>query len=125
VGRSRRLRTQLLAQLSVEFPDMIVNTNPLPKSKEENVASNIVNISFPKIDTDYTVMLLSKAGYAVSTKSACETDSAGSRVVLTLTGNAEQALSTLRISWGPTTSSRSLTTFLKQLIKTIAFQKTS
>jgi cysteine desulfurase len=68
-----------------------------------------VNLSFPSRDTDYLVALLDEAGFAVSTKSACETDSeTGSRAVFALTGDRERAKATLRISWGPETRERDL-----------------
>jgi cysteine desulfurase len=112
--RAMVARTVFLATLSYVFPDMTVN-----KGKE--FAPNIINISFPKRDTDYAVMLLSKAGFAVSTKSACETDAVGSRVVLTLTGDESRALSTLRISWGPSSRTKDLKKLSKKLIETIKF----
>lgn len=85
-------------------------------------APNILNLSLPGRDTDYLVMLLNEAGFAVSSKSACETDSEeGSRAVLALTGDAARARATLRISWGPRTPSRALTRFARVLAREIAF----
>lgn len=85
-------------------------------------APHILNLSLPGRDTDYLVALLDEAGFAVSTRSACETDSEeGSRAVFALTGDRAQALSTLRISWGPTTPPRDLTRFAAALAKAVAF----
>jgi cysteine desulfurase len=84
-------------------------------------APHIVNISFPEIDTDYAVMLLSQDGYSVSTKSACETNETGSRAVLELTSDPARAQSTLRISWGPSTHKSEIMQFAKALIRTILF----
>ena len=85
-------------------------------------APHILNLSFPSRDTDYLVALLDEAGYAVSTRSACETDSEeGSRAVLVLTGNSERARSTLRISWGPSVRSSELARFVRTLVRSIAF----
>lgn len=84
-------------------------------------APNILNLSLPGRDTDYLVMLLNEAGFAVSSKSACETDSEeGSRAVLALTGDAARARATLRISWGPRTPSRALARFARVLAREIA-----
>lgn len=83
---------------------------------------HILNISIPGIDTEYLAVLLDEAGYAVSTKSACESDTEeGSRAVLLLTGSTERSRSTLRISWGPSTSERDLMRFLDALQKGVSF----
>ena len=85
-------------------------------------APNILNLSLPGRDTDYLVALLDEVGFAVSTRSACETDSEeGSRAVLTLTGDPERARSTLRISWGPNIRPRELTHFAQALLRAVAF----
>jgi cysteine desulfurase len=121
--RAGEARAQLLATLTTAFPDPATTSS----AKGFNINSgkeftpHILNLSFPTRDTDYAVMLLSKAGYAVSTKSACETDEVGSRVVLEMTGDEAAALSTLRISWGPSTKTNELQSFAKELIKTINF----
>ena len=113
-ARAAGARATLLSTLKTAFPDLIENVG-----KEH--ASHILNISLPNRDTDYLVMLLSKAGFAVSTKSACETDATGSRVVLIMTSDSVAALSTLRISWGPSTTSQSIKRFTKALIKEVRF----
>lgn len=85
-------------------------------------APNILNLSLPGRDTDYLVALLDEAGFAVSTRSACETDSEeGSRAVYALTLDKERASSTLRISWGPSISNRELTRLGKALVRAVAF----
>lgn len=85
-------------------------------------APHILSVSLPGRDTDYLVALLDEAGFAVSTRSACETDSEeGSRAVLTLTGDPARARSTLRISWGPEVRARELTRFVEELVRAVAF----
>jgi cysteine sulfinate desulfinase/cysteine desulfurase-like protein len=113
-ARAEGARSELIASISATFPDAVVNVG-------KEFASHILNISFPNRDTDYAVMLLSKAGYAVSTKSACETDETGSHVVFALTGDEVRATSTLRISWGPTTHVSDIKKFSKELTETIKF----
>lgn len=89
-------------------------------------APHILNLSFPGRDTDYLVALLDEAGFAVSTRSACETDSEeGSRAVFALTGDQERALATLRISWGPDTRPRDLIRFAAALTEAVAFVDSS
>ena len=82
---------------------------------------HILNLSFTDRDTDYLVALLDEAGFAVSTRSSCETDAEGSRVVLRMTGNQERAASTLRVSWGPSTTESEVERFQKALTAQIAF----
>jgi cysteine desulfurase len=85
-------------------------------------APNILNLSLPGRDTDYLVALLDEAGFSVSTRSACETDSEeGSRAVYALTNDQELARSTLRISWGPEVRPSELHAFAKELARSVAF----
>jgi cysteine desulfurase len=114
VGRARSARLHLLESLTAIFPDMLINVG-----KES--APHILNISFPNLDTDYAVMLLSEKGFAVSTKSACETNEEGSRAVNELFDDPARARSTLRISWGPATKTSELNTFAKSLVATITW----
>lgn len=108
-------RKQLIEKITTSIPNAYVN-------ESQSQAPHILNFSFPGCDTDYLVALLDEAGFAVSTRSACETDSEdGSRAVFALTGNEERARTTLRISWGPDTSSRELSRFAKELVKAVAF----
>lgn len=83
---------------------------------------HILNLSFPNRDTDYLVALLDEAGFAVSSRSACETDSQeGSRAVFALTADSERARATLRISWGPGLRPSAFTRFARALKEAIAF----
>lgn len=108
-------RAQLIESIKNAIPNVVIQEGHAQ-------ASHILNLSFPGRDTDYLVALLDEAGFAVSTRSACETDSeAGSRAVFALTGDAERARATLRIAWGPRISPRSLTRFVKVLAEAVAF----
>ncbi|MBU6214923.1 aminotransferase class V-fold PLP-dependent enzyme [Patescibacteria group bacterium] len=116
---ARAARARLLAALHSSFPSLHVN-----EGREQ--APNILNVSFPGTDMDYAVALLDEAGFALSTKSACETDSLeGSRAVFALTGDRERARSTLRISWGPEISVRELEYFAGILARTVGFIDTN
>ncbi|HQU07914.1 MAG: hypothetical protein B7X04_02945 [Parcubacteria group bacterium 21-54-25] len=92
----------------------------MPNGGKETVP-HIVNISLVGRDTDYLVALLDEAGFAVSTRSACETDAAGSHVVLALTNDVARAASTLRISWGPETKEVDCRRFAHALAQGVAF----
>lgn len=94
---AKEQRTLLIESLTRSLPEIVVHD-----SKRQ--APHILNISLPGLDTDYMVALLDRDGFAVSTRSACETDSQeGSKAVYTRTNDALLAASTLRISWGPDT----------------------
>lgn len=108
-------RTKIMKIILETIPQVYINEGHAQ-------APNILNLSLPGRDTDYLVALLDEAGFAVSTRSACETDSEeGSRAVFALTGDNERARSTLRISWGPRTHSRGFVHFTKVLAQTVTF----
>ncbi len=106
-----------------------VITNAIPNvyiQEGRAQAPHILNLSFPGRDTDYLVALLDEAGFAVSTRSACETDSEdGSRAVFALTGDRDRARATLRISWDSRIRSRSFDRFSIALLRGIAFLDTT
>lgn len=115
---AERGRALLLSRIE-KIPGLVVNAG-------SESAPHILNISLPGRDTDYLVALLDAAGFAVSTRSACETDrEEGSRAVYALTGDLERAASTLRISWGPATSARALARFAAALRREAAFVDTA
>jgi len=110
-------RMRLISEITSTIQDVYINEGRVQ-------APNILNISLPGCDTDYIVALLDEAGFAISTRSACETDSEeGSRAVFALTGDKERARSTLRISWGSSVRSSELAKFAKALAKAVTFVK--
>ncbi|MFA5998015.1 MAG: aminotransferase class V-fold PLP-dependent enzyme [Candidatus Paceibacterota bacterium] len=114
-ARAEKERERLIAAVTATVPNVHIN-------EARAQAPNILNLSLPGRDTDYLVALLDDAGFAVSTRSACETDSEeGSRAVLVLTGDAESARATLRVSWGPDTRPRELALFASALARAVAF----
>lgn len=119
VTSAREERARLVTALTTALPTLLINEG-------HTQVPNVLNISLPGVDTDYLVALLDEAGFAVSTKSACETDSLeGSRSVMVLTGDQKRAQATLRISWGPTTTTRDLARFAEQLVRSVAFIDTN
>lgn len=114
-ARARDMRTHLIRQIE----ERIEGVGHIDGARQ---APHILNLQLPGLDTDYLVMLLDKAGYAVSTKSACETDSTdGSKAALALTNDPERARATLRVSWGPETPARQLLRFPEALATAAAF----
>lgn len=115
VARAKRARLDLVKTILSSIPNAYINEG-------RDQVPNILNLSLPGRDTDYLVALLDEAGFAVSTRSACETDSeTGSRAVLALTNDSERAKATLRISWGHGIGSAELSRFAKALISEAAF----
>ncbi len=110
--RSLQMRETLLQELK-DIQGLVVNG--------VDQVSHILNLSLRGRDTDYLVALLDEAGYAVSTRSACETDAEGSRVVLAMTGDEERSRSTLRVSWGPEIRGSDLKKFAQSLKREVAF----
>jgi len=111
-------RAELIKVIRAGIPTILIN-------EASDQAPHILNLSLLGRDTDYLVALLDEAGIAVSTRSACETDSrTGSRAVFALYGDAERAASTVRVSWGPErgpTLGRALARFAQALIKACTF----
>ncbi len=113
--KSGKIRKLLAERILKDIPNVFVQ-----EGKEQ--VPNILNVALVGRDTDYLVALLDEAGFAVSTKSACETDSEeGSRAVFVLTGDAERARATLRVSWGPGFSARAAARFVRALVRETAF----
>jgi cysteine desulfurase len=120
--QARAERAQLITAITAILPNVQITEGVEAKRQ----APNILSISVPNIDTDYAVTLLDTEGFAVSTKSACETDSQdGSRAVFAHTKDAKRAASTLRISWGPETSSKDLKGFIPVLKEITTFLQNS
>ena len=115
---AERMRTELVKAIMSTIPNVCINESP-PAGGQ---SPHILNLSFPGRDTDYLVALLDEAGFAVSTRSACETDSEeGSRAVFVLIGDRARARSTLRISWNSSVRPRELSRFAKALAQATAF----
>lgn len=111
-------RTQLLERIMKAIPNVYINEG----ARTHSQAPHILNLSLPGRDTDYLVALLDEAGFAVSTRSACETDSeTGSRAVYALTGDGERARATLRISWGAGVTGRDFERLAAALTDAVAF----
>lgn len=93
------LRDFMIDELLTRIPGAVLNGSPTDR------VSNNVNISIPGIDTEFAVITLDAHGISASTKSACgASDSGGSSVVRTITGDDARATSTIRFTLGETTT---------------------
>lgn len=112
---AERARVHLISLITGAITNVYIN-------ESRTQAPHILNFSFLNRDTDYLVALLDEAGFAVSSRSACETDSQeGSRAVFVLTADPERARATLRISWGPRIRPSAFTRFVRALKEVVAF----
>lgn len=111
--RAKAARASLCAAINA-IANCVINQS------KDNVP-HILNISLLGRDSDYLVALLDEAGFAVSSRSACETDAGGSRAVAVFTGDKTRADSTLRVSWGPTISAHNIARFGRALAGSVTF----
>lgn len=106
-ARAERQRRMLLTKIAA-IEGAVFNEG-------EKQVPHLISISFPGRDTEYLAALLNDRGYAVAVRSACETDEAVSRAVLRETQDDARARSTLRVSWGPSTTDGDLRRFVRVL----------
>lgn len=101
--RAARLRDLLYTGLSEKIPTIIRNGT-------RDVLPHILNITIPGISTEYFVLSLDAAGFAVSTKSACREGKAGRSHVVEALGDFDavsvetRAAHTVRFSLGHATT---------------------
>jgi len=117
VGLSKALqiavteREREVPRLSL-FRDLIIDRtlNIFPKSvlngDKVNRLPNNINLSIPRVDTEFLTLQFDNKGIAVSTKSACLRDDDYSYVVRSLGGGKRRSKKTLRISLGRYTTTR-------------------
>jgi cysteine desulfurase len=77
---------------------------------------NNANMLFPDVDAQQLVLRMDKAGYAISTGSACHTKNVSpSHVLLAIGLDAKQASSAIRISMSRYTTSEEIDGFVEAL----------
>lgn len=117
--RASSVRNQALLHLLEQIPELSVNG-----ALGDNRLANNINISIPKLDTEYAAVVLDYYGFGVSTKSACAGAGGGeSTVVREISSDPARAASTLRISIGPDTTFDQLKSLTKVLQKHIEQMK--
>jgi cysteine desulfurase len=109
------LRNQFIDQVKELFPDVIIN------GKNVDRLPGIVNVTFPGTQSDTLLLLLDKSNVSASTGSAC---SAGvheaSHVLLAMGHTQQSAQSSLRFSFGSTSTHDDLKFILSVLPDVIA-----
>ena len=93
--RIGKLRDRLHESITSQLPDVILNGHPTER------LYSICNLAFPEIEAETILLTLDEEGIAVSTGSACSSDSTEPSHVLTAMGIApEMAHSSIRFSLG-------------------------
>lgn len=122
-------RTVFKKRASLDREFLITSLRKNAKNLEINEgkenAPHILNLSLIGRDTDYLQALLDAEGFAVSTRSACETDEPLSRAVLALTNDRARASATLRISWGSDIRRSELSLFVRAFSRSVSFLEAS
>lgn len=116
--KATAMKDHLVTQLQAAITSLEINGG-------KKTAPHILNVSLLGRDTDYIVALLDESGFAVSTRSACATNEEGSVAVLAYCEDPQRASSTLRISWGPTSTEQELNRFLDALVHAVRFIDTN
>ncbi len=116
--RIRVIRDAMAAELLAGIPGLAINGDL------EHSLPHMLNISVPKIQSEYITLALDKEGIAVSTKSACrEGEESESHVVAALGGDSPacewRAKTTLRFSLGADTTAQDAKRAAKTLIRLV------
>lgn len=112
-ARAARDRATLVAALAAAVPDARV-------MEGKRQLPHILSLALPGCDTEYLTLLLDAAGFAVSTRSACDLDGEpSSPAILRYTGDPSLAASPLRISWGPSTPASALRRLPSALVRAL------
>lgn len=117
-GRGRLmagLRDRFEAGLATSIPDAIVHCQGSPR------LPNTSHVAFPGAAGDALLIRLDLAGYAVSTGSACSSGAVEpSKTLLAAGYSADEALASLRVSFGLTNRPEEVDRFLEALAAAVA-----
>jgi cysteine desulfurase len=121
-SKMRESEGERLAQLRKYFWQGIQQLAPeaLLNGTLEASVPGILNVSFPGVDSEFLLIALDEFGVACSTKSACLTnDEQGSYVVAALPGGEARSRSSIRFSFGRSTTKSELARALAVLEKSL------
>ena len=105
-----KLRDYFIKEVLEKIPGTQLNG-----SLKNRLPSN-VNISFPNTNNEFLVIQLDEKGIACSTKSAC-LGGRSSYVIKSLTGNNDQANSSVRFTFGRSTTKKDIDYVVKSLVE--------
>jgi cysteine desulfurase len=119
-SRLEILRQHFVTEIGKNLPEAIVN-GPV-----QNVLPSIASVSVPGVLSEMLLLALDRDGVMVSAGSACSSNSQESgSYVLRAIGKAELAESTLRFSFGRTTTKKDLEHALEVLYRRVRCGKMS
>ncbi len=105
------VRDYAFNQITKALPQAVVNG-----PRGDNRVANNIHISIPGIDAEFAVITLDAKGISASTKSACSSKGGGaSTVIMAMTGDEARAMSTLRFTLGPDTTTHDIDQMLAVL----------
>lgn len=115
-ARLRTLRDRLWHRLQQAFPDIWLNGDP-----EHRLPSNL-NITIPGLDAEELLLYLDADSVTIGTGAACSTLTLEPSHVLKAIGLSNQeALATIRLTLGATTTARDIDTAAHRIIKKITW----
>jgi len=119
ITRLSEIHDTLLEKLQQKIPDMVLN------GSTKHQSPHIINISIPKIDSEYVAMYLDQRGISLSTKSACleRKDANESFVVKALGGAPWRSTNTLRFSFGRDTREEDIPLIVSKVYEAIETYK--
>ena len=113
-----KLRNYFWMKMQKQIPDVYLNGPALEKN-EERLPSNL-NVYFKNVEAEALVLYLDSYGISVSSGSACSTESnEPSHVLKALGFSDERANSSIRFSFGNSTTKQDIDTVMKYLPKII------
>jgi cysteine desulfurase len=118
--RARALQRQFLTRLQTAVPDIRLNGHPT-----DRLATHL-SLTIPGVDAEALVLYLDHDGVAIGSGAACSTWTLEpSHVLLAIGRTAEEALQTIRITFGQGTTAADLNRAANLLIKRIQWLRKS
>lgn len=115
IPRLQRQRERLMNQLRMVWPEITVNSH----SEEDWRVPGCINLRFDGVENEW--LITATPGLAFSTGSACaNTGTAHSHVIMAMTGDAQAARESLRISFGRFTTDEDIDTAAAQITAALA-----
>ncbi|PCI29714.1 hypothetical protein COB52_02270 [Candidatus Kaiserbacteria bacterium] len=113
--RLNSIREDLIKKLTERIEGIVINGD----SKKQT--PHILNISIPKIDSEYVSMFLDQRGLSLTTKSACleREDKTYSHVVKALGGEVWRSKNTLRLSFGRDTNINQVDLIVEKIVEAV------
>lgn len=124
-SRLTRWRDRIIKEVQAALPEVLLNGPPPHKAAEgyshpkERLANNI-SFSVPGLSGEELVLALDQAGFALSTRSACDAQNPTPPHVIKALGRSdEEAWGTVRITLGRYTTEKNVSGFIATFVDTV------